>query len=346
MKKRIGRILSCGVLVLTAVFVLSACGGGGGGGSTPSSGGSGGGMTYTGATQKAPVTNSTSKAILSDLYSDASSGNNLVGVSSQNGNGSNDQSGPSLLLIAKDLSDAAGRINASSSTAGVVQGATQSSTQTISGPCGGSATIEITVDTSNDTFSGTATFSNYCGLGLTVNGTGDYTGSVNSQGLPQQFSFSTNGLTAAIGAQSLTMAGSIGYSSITWDANTDMTGFTASENLYVDDADNVYWADNITLGCTFTYTSGSLSGIDLSIASGAFYDPLYGYVIPSTPTPFAFLSSNGWDYPSAGEITVTGANNSSAELSVPSYGYADIKVDADGNGVYEYDSGTIPWSQI
>ncbi len=321
MKNGISRILAGGVLVLAALCVLSACGGGGG----TSSGG--GGMTYTGATQKAPVTNSTSKAILSDLYSDASSGNNLVGVSSQNG-GSNNQRGPVLMLIAKDLSDAAGQITAGSDATRLVQKTTQSSSATIYGPCGGSATVAATVDTSNYTFTGTATFSNYCGLGITVNGSGNYTGSVNSQNLLlQQFSFSTNGLTADSGAQSLTMSGSIDYSSLTWDANNDMTGFTATENLYVDNAGNVYWADNVTLGVAFKYASGSLSEIDTTIA-GAFYDPSYGYVTASTPVAFVFYSP--WDYPSAGELTAVGANNSSALLSVPSHGYADIKVDADG----------------
>ncbi|MDA8090273.1 MAG: hypothetical protein M0Z61_08660 [Nitrospiraceae bacterium] len=299
-------------------------------------------MTYSGKTVQAAITNADSREVISSLFSGATSGSALTALTVQN-NGISSQ--PWLLLIAKTIPGTVDQINfkTSSNSGDTVQKASQSSSQTIYGNCGGSANVSLTADSSNNTFSGTGTFSSYCMDGITINGSGSYSGSLNSQQLPQQFSFNTSNLNVEDGSITFNVAGTINFS-LTWDSVPELTNLSATEDLLLKDSTgNIYWIDNFNLGAVLKYASGNLSELDLTLA-GTFYDPVFGYVTVSTPSAFVFYSP--WDYPSAGALTAVGANNSSAILSVPSYGYADIKVDADGDGIYEYDTGSIPWSSI
>ena len=86
--------------------------------------------------------------------------------------------------------------------------------------------------------------------------------------------------------------------------------------------------------------------------SGRFYDPDYGYVDLTTPSPL-FMGYYD-DYPYAGQLVLTGENGTvgptSARLTALSTTTCRVEADTDGDGTYsgldDYDSGEILWTEL
>ena len=336
-------------LVIVSLFALWACGGG-----TGSAPFSAGGMTYSGPASPAPVTAADANAIIGNLFFGASSGGASGGKAERAQ--SVNMGGPWIVAVTKDIAGQAGRIDIKSAPAGAK--AAGGGGQIINGPCGGSA--DITLSSSGSTFSFSEVFNNFCSGGVVngatnesiINGAASASGSFNNSTTPpemQTMDFDTNGLSTTVISNSPSgpsysyssyMAGSIDYT-FAYNPQGQMTSMSALENfLFKDTQGNIYWADNLTMLMAFKYSGSTLAETDLSM-SGQFGDPAYGTVTVSTQTPFAFMSGN--DYPSAGEMTITGANGAYAELFVPSPGNGEIRV-YDSSGSLLWDSGPFPWS--
>ena len=103
-------------------------------------------------------------------------------------------------------------------------------------------------------------------------------------------------------------------------------------------AGKVYWAKGYSLNI-FEYPGR----IEVEIF-GTFYHPDYGYVTVSTPDPFIVYDGDGW--PNSGTLLMVGANNTKAKLTAIDETRCRIEADTDGDGVYDWDSGSLYWSDF
>jgi len=142
-----------------------------------------------------------------------------------------------------------------------------------------------------------------------------------------------NNLTGTSYGESVTLNGSI---------TADATGSTAHILM------NLIMRDNYT-GKTFTAENFAIAlwdygyYIEFSI-SGRIYDPACGSVTISTPVNFALMSYSS--YPHRGELVIYGGNGTKARLTAISSSYCIVEADTDGNGTYDWSSGTLMWNQL
>jgi hypothetical protein len=80
--------------------------------------------------------------------------------------------------------------------------------------------------------------------------------------------------------------------------------------------------------------------------SGKYYHPDYGYVNISTPTAFRIYSGSVW--PSQGVLMLDGktgiaGGSTRARLTVISSNAYEVEADTDGDGTYDWNSGSLNW---
>lgn len=315
------------LVLLTALPCMYGCGGGGGGGG----GAAVSGITYTGITTQASVNMTNGVDIAERAYNGGEIGSDLGGLGAvqelKTGR-------PRYIEIVKAVKEAVIQVDVQAPPEAVGMGAIVSESDTIPGSCGGTASYSIQVNTITGEFSGSMNFNNYCSEGTTVSGSAQFSGAVNPAATEEKthFSLTFSSLTATSGADSITLAGSI---SCTF---TSSTSFTADIEGYEQDniSEKVYWVNNYVLTCT-VYSDY----IQFEV-SGRFYNPDYGYVELSTPTPFRIYSGN--DAPSQGVMIVSGQNNTKARLTANSDAATFVvDVDANGDDTYEWTSGNVNW---
>lgn len=113
---------------------------------------------------------------------------------------------------------------------------------------------------------------------------------------------------------------------------------TIGGNFYQEELSNFSYVDidtygdNVSFDHNFTYASSQLGGS----------------ITVTTVTPFQiFYGPPTYDiYPSVGEIVVTGAGGAKVRLTAVDATNARVEWDADGDGLYEGDTGSIPWSSL
>jgi len=205
---------------------------------------------------------------------------------------------------------------------------------TVLGACGGRAYIALSISDITGNFSGTMTFYQYCESGVTLSGSMGLSGQVSIYtGDILKMTLTFNNLTGTSYAESATLSGSI---------TADVTGTPAYMVMNFAERDNytgkTYRAENFTIAIWDYGSYGEFS------ISGKFYDPDYGYITISTPLNFVILSYN--TYPHQGELVVYGGNGTKARLRIISSYYCTVEADTDGNGTYDWSSGTLKWSEL
>ena len=181
-------------------------------------------------------------------------------------------------------------------------------------------------------------FNSFCSEGVTLSGTADFSGTINiNTEQLSQFTLTFSNLTATLGSDSLTLDGDITYN----------FGPPAAVTMDMRQRDNasgkVYWVSDYVM----TVSEG-LDYIEFAV-SGRFYDPDYGYVELSTPTPFRIYS--GQDWPSQGVMICTGNNNTKAHLMVmpsapppsPTPSTFAVSADTNGDGIYDWYVDNLNW---
>ncbi|MFZ5876365.1 MAG: hypothetical protein ACOYXU_08145 [Nitrospirota bacterium] len=304
-----------------SAFTLAACGGGGGGGSS---------IVYSGLTTPAAITSDNALALAGTAYDSGNSGGSLafVGTAADRTTGSEIGAARAVnvahVLVAAVRS---ARFGPSSETT-VAAGATTSGSLP-AGTCGGSATYSGTADESTGEFHATFRFTAWCNEGVTVSGTLNADGlvDVSTQDLASlEFSFSV--LTIDDGTNTFQGRGTI---SVTFGASDVLTidmDFGSGDGT-------IYRASNLII-------ESSLNGSDETVTvTGRVFHPLHGYVDVTTPQALVVVS--GDDYPSSGELVVTGAGGSRARITAVSATTFRLDVDEDGNGSYETMVGTFEW---
>ncbi|BCS96759.1 hypothetical protein DSLASN_23910 [Desulfoluna limicola] len=212
-----------------------------------------------------------------------------------------------------------------------------SQTYTINGACGGTLTLETTIDTVIGFSQIEVTYDDFCYEGITENGT--YTLSIDETG-----DGTYNG-----------------------DITRTYTLHTVTEpsgvNRYEGDLAVTWAADNITR--TFDYVVTNLStglGVqyvnfriptDITTAettwtqAGRFYYSLYGYVGVETVEPF--VAEPGLTPPHEGKLKMTGLSANGGTAFAWFEVFADgfqVTVDADGDGLIDGDTGLQPWGLL
>ncbi len=208
---------------------------------------------------------------------------------------------------------------------------------TIAGDCGGTATYDASYNPIGGLISGDLTFDGFCAGGVTVNGGATFDGRMDLEsGFLDNVTVTYSHLTTTAEGQSKEATGSLEVDFQDNDIfiTTDMLLEELSSGL-------VYWVNNYAVEVT-----NDNNQVDIS---GRFYDPVHGYVDFVTAEPLIISGSS--PIPSAGLIVFTGeagagGQPTSAQLRVISEIKCQLIADFDGDGVLEYDSGEILWTNL
>ena len=336
-------------VLLYALFSVSliACGSGGGGGgdgsgSSNSGGGGTAGISYAGSTNQATITDSNAVDISTSVYQSGSTGTALgsMGVVYTDDR----QIGHSRsLLLSQTLKHALLQIDVTSASGASFSGTVVTDSGTIPGACPGtpgSASYSESYDNVTGNLSGSLSFHSYCSEGVRISGNANYSGHVNVYtARMMQLSISFNSLTASSGSDSFTADGNISF-------NFSVSPVTTTISLLMRDnsTSQVCKIENLRMALT----EGS-NYVDVSITGGRFYHPDHGYV--DVVTSNALRIYNGNDWPSQGVLicmgnTGFGGGSTKARLTALSSMQYKVEADTTGDGLYDYNSGPLNWSDL
>ncbi len=309
-------------------FTLSACGGGDGGdGGTT-------GISYTGVTSQASLTISNGEEISTSSYQNGSSGQGLGTVLSSLSEVEPGQqkNSPKTATLTKTLAGAINKIQLSTDVSAISR-AVQTERESITGDCGGTANLIISIDDVSGDFSGSFTFSDYCDLGDVMNGGLSMSGNIDVNNLTfGPVAMTMTSLTISTDDDSFTVDGTMSM-----DIENNPIVTTMNMKLKDNATQEVFWVENfrMTIVENFSYEEISMEG--------RAYHPEYGYVDITTPTPFRYTGSDEYPYP--GVMVATGANSGTSTLTSLSNTSYQIDIDEDGDGNLEQTT-TGNWSSL
>jgi hypothetical protein len=309
-------------LALALSFTAGGCSGGGGSSDS--------GLTYSGLTSPAPVDEANAEDLAGGAFATGLVTDGMMGFSVQQAPPAYHIANFRTATIPLILRDSLDLLDIESLAPGGVQAAVQTASDTINGDCGGTMSYSVTGDDVQGTFRGRFRFSNYCNDGTTINGSASFYGEYDvDTGEFAEATFSFNNLTGG----ELTLTGDI---HIDFVADPNVATF----NAYGQDpgSGKVFWIKDYII--TIAEFAG---GVEIGMA-GAFYHPDHGYVTLTTQDPF--VVNDGDDWPSSGILVIAGANNSQARLTALDNSTCRIEADADGDDVYEWDSGIMNWEDL
>jgi hypothetical protein len=113
---------------------------------------------------------------------------------------------------------------------------------------------------------------------------------------------------------------------------------TFSAHSLDSESGQVYWIKDYSMNIT------EFAGyIEIEIF-GRFYHPDFGSVNLSTTEPFIVHNEDDW--PTSGLFVIHGENNTKAELSALDQWTCSVTADTDGDGVIDWDSGILNWTEM
>lgn len=290
-------------ILLGCTIVLFACGGGGSGASAPA---------YTGKVTQAVVDNSNSKDFSDTTYTGSGATGAFASLEAGKSNGAN-------------LKDFARTFRAFSKGFDVSKGTDSAATaevvnlnESIPGECGGSYAFNINYDTETGSFDGSLTFNNFDDCEGTVNGSVNYSGTLEFGDIID-FTMTFSSLSFNDDTTSVTMNGSAVFSQISNSEDQVVLNLD-----YKDNNTNVtYRTENLVINTTYynTHTSETMTG--------KVYHPDYGYVVVTTSSPIIVYLTDY--YPSEGVVVMTGAAGKATVTFNHKNSYT-ITVDVDGDG--------------
>jgi len=301
---------------------LVSCGGGGGSGGSAS-------ISYTGSTTQAVITQTNGENIAYSAYQNGDTGNTLDAVLGVQLTGNITPSRPRMLLLSQALRKSVDHISLEHDRYNLSEGAIVNDSSPFTGGCGGSANYAISINDATYDFNGTFTFNSYCNDETTLSDILTFSGQFNPDTLIfGQVTLSFDNLTVSSGTDSFTADGDI-----TLDPSTSPTSVTLNMVMVDNSTDKTYQAKNFVMALTDNLTSVTMT------ISGRLYDPDYGYVDITTPTPLTISAGNS--YPDSGELLASGSNGSSgnpakAKLTALNSISYQIEIDEDGDGTFEY----------
>ena len=310
-------------VIFLGIISIIGSGGGGGGGSAPPP------ITYSGLTTQAEITDANAELFAAGAFGAGRTGSTFSGIGAVEKSGDGDISSFRTFWIIQTLKDAVLQVDLSSITSPPFIGASESGTEP--GPCGGTVSYSIQYNETTGVFSGTFTFKSYCDSGVVISGSTTVSGTINlGTSMIEDIHFKFTSL-------------SDGSSTLSGNLNMDLTvsPIQADFDTYLKNnaTNTVYWAQDYVI-----YITDGGSYLDVEINSGNYYEPDYGYVTISTPTPFRIYNLDLW--PSSGVMVVTGTGNTKVRLTAISNTQCQIDADLDGNNIYEWGPVTKNWEDL
>jgi len=228
------------------------------------------------------------------------------------------------------LQDSLQKIETASTVSGPFKPAGETKSGTLQGDCGGRLSYSIDFIYESRVFNGRFSFENYCDHGITLAGETDIDGTYRRDTgdfTTAHFSF------VDLADGTITLDGEI---SIDFLHPPITATFTAhSKNI---ESGQVYWLKDYSMNIT------EFAGyIEIEIF-GTFYHPDYGFVNLTTAEPFIVHHEDDW--PTSGLFVIQGEKNTKAELSALDQLTCSIAADTDGDGVFDWDSGTLNWKDM
>jgi len=297
-------------LLSVSLLLLPSCGGGGGGSGVPAS--------YTGLTTQAVITDTNAATIVIGAWTGGVSARDLGDVVPAS-LAATDQGppGPDLLDQVQNLVNLAVRSLPEFTP-------TVKPLELIPATCSsGFADVNITANQTTGAFSGSIVFTDYCDMGVTLNGTMTVSGLVDiNLMIATRMTMGFNNLSATDGVMSWSfLEGTISYI-----VAADFGGETDTLNLVVRDdvAQKSYWMQNYVIQITYGLP-------DTVTITGRYYDPDYGFCDITT---LVTLEVAFTPLPNAGVLLFTG-DGSKARLTFNSDQTNLLEVDANNDDVYE-----------
>ena len=295
--------------VMVLFLYLIGCGGGGGGSGND-------GIKYTGKTTPAVIDDTNAAILAESTVSGTSTGSSFVLARGQEA-----QPAPTILDVARILSNSLTQLDLTPPSSDLAS-RTVSDEDDI--PCSsGKIHYKLKIDDVTGDFSGTFNFIKCVEGDTTMNGQTDVKGRINlSSAEFETFNFNFNPMTIDSGTESYTMSGTV---------RTSFSGNTSTIRMNVRSRNNntrlVEWINNVTITAT---DFGSF--LEMTI-TGRYYHPEHGYIDIETIDP---LRINNFDqFPSTGQIIITGDGGSKARITAISYTQYSLEVDPEGDGTYE-----------
>jgi len=200
----------------------------------------------------------------------------------------------------------------------------------LKGGCGGELTYILTFDRLSGNFGGDLLFADYCTEGIVISGETDVDGTFE----PRSGVFSTATFTFDDLADDFqTLDGEIAL-------DLSDTPICATLTAYGRDSQTgaVYWLKNYSINL-FEF----FDRVEIEIF-GTFYHPDNGFVRLTTSEPFVVFEDDEW--PASGQLLIQGANDTEAHLIAVDRSHYQVEADADGNGIFEWDSGLLNWADL
>jgi hypothetical protein len=313
---------------------IIACGGGGGSGSPAST------AQYTGVTTPAALTTENSSTLVAESYQGAMTSDSMVPFAAIASAGQGSDHASLSTPIALDMQAAFAdslyqAIHASQEAQASTAERAVSESSTINGDCGGTATYNVTYDENSGVFSGSFVYNGFCSETINLSGQATFSGRMDStNGGFDYFSLTFSNLTTTADGQSNTVNGTL-------ECDFQGSDLLITTNMVVAQSSSglVCWLNNYTV---------QLNGNQMEI-SGRYYNPIHGYIDFVTTSPL--ILSDFSQFPSAGVIEFTGAVGTgglqtTAQLTALSSTTCQVTADTDGDGIDDFDTGEILWTEL
>ena len=320
-------------VIFLGIISIIGTGGGGGGGSAPPP------ITYSGLTTQAEITDANAELFAAGAFGAGRTGSSFSNIGAVEKSSDGDISSFRIFSISQALKDAVLKVDLSSITSPPFIGASRIDTE--DGPCGGTVSYSMQINESTGVFSGTFTFSSYCDSGVVISGSTTVSGTVDlGTSTIDDIDFHFTNL-------------SDGSSTLSGDLNMDLTVLTVFPvqvdfDTYLKDnsTNTVYWAQDYVIKITEGVNGFGDSYLDVEINSGNYYEPDYGYVTITTPTPFrVFYGSDLW--PREGFMVATGTGNTKVRLTAISNTECQVDADLNDDDIYDdWGPVTLNWENL
>ena len=196
--------------------------------------------------------------------------------------------------------------------------------------CGGELTYTLTFDRMSGNFSGDLLFVDYCDDGIVISGETDVDGTFEvSSGVFVTATFSFDDLSDEFH----TLDGEI-----TLDLSDTPLCLTFTAYSKDNQTGEVYWLKNYSINLFEFFDRVEIETF------GTFYHPDNGFVTVTTSEPFLVYEDDDW--PASGQLLIKGGSDTAAHLIAMDQSHYKIEADTDGDGLFEWDSGMLNWTDL
>ena len=200
----------------------------------------------------------------------------------------------------------------------------------LAGTCGGDLSYTLNLNKKSQNFSGNLLFSDFCDNGVVITGDTDVDGTLEvSSAEFKTATFSFDDLSD--GSNSLN-----GEISIDFSDTPILATFTAYSKA--EHNGQVYWIKEYSINL-----SEFVGHVEIEIF-GTFYHPDDGSVTLATSKPFVVFNEDAW--PASGQLVIDGDDNTDAHLVVIDQLHYRIAADTTGDGIFNWDSGILNWTDM